>query len=132
EATRLFMLSEITSAWVRKGACAIGLLEIEAQMRGGEVAEALEAVRMGLHTRTMTNRYKLQNYTGQRMMTQGQGILCQINIKIHSGKIRYRYARAALLALQGHRDWEKALKVLNDDDVQALNERALTEEEKAQ
>jgi hypothetical protein len=132
EATRLFMPSEITSERVRRGVCAIGLPEIEARMREGEAAEALEAVRMGLRTRTMTNRYKLKNYTGQGMMTRGQGILRQINIRIHSGKIRYRYACAALLALRGHGDWEEALKVLNDNDVQALNERALTAEEKAQ
>jgi hypothetical protein len=37
----------------------------------------------------MTNRYKLRNWTGQGMMTKGQGILCHINIKIHTAKLRY-------------------------------------------
>ncbi|KAJ6457326.1 hypothetical protein C8R45DRAFT_943279 [Mycena sanguinolenta] len=83
----------------------------------------------GLRTHTMTNRYKLKNYTGQGLMTQGQGILQQINVRIHLVKIWYQYARAALLVLQGHGQWEERLRVLAEDDVRALNERTLTEEE---
>ncbi|KAJ7749084.1 hypothetical protein DFH07DRAFT_699619, partial [Mycena maculata] len=52
--------------------------------------------------------------------------------QIHAAKVCYRYARAALLALRGHGTWEDRLKVLGDEDMHALNERALTEEEKAQ
>ncbi|KAJ7300377.1 hypothetical protein DFH08DRAFT_725398 [Mycena albidolilacea] len=131
EATRLFMPSELNET-IRGKACATGLPEIEARMREGEAMQALEAVRHGLRTRTMTNRYKLRNWTGQGMMTKGQGILRQINIKIHAAKLRYRYARAALLALRNHGAWEERLRILDDDDVRALNERALTDEEKAQ
>ncbi|KAJ7195402.1 hypothetical protein B0H12DRAFT_1245586 [Mycena haematopus] len=132
EATRLFMPSEIADATIRERVCAVGLPELEARMREGEATEALEAIRAGLRTRTMTNRYKLRNYTGQGLMTRGQGILRQINVRIHIAKIRYRYARAALLVLRGHGPWEERLRLLADDDVRALNERALTEEEKAQ
>ena len=32
--------------------------------------------------------------------------------------------------MKGHGDWELTLKVLKDEDVRALNERALTEHEK--
>ncbi|KAJ7712653.1 hypothetical protein B0H14DRAFT_3523822 [Mycena olivaceomarginata] len=46
--------------------------------------------------------------------------------------LRYRYCRAALLTLCGHGKWEEEFKVLDDDDVRALNERALTKEEKEQ
>ncbi|KAJ7601623.1 hypothetical protein DFH06DRAFT_1153729 [Mycena polygramma] len=132
EATRLFMPSEIADAALRGRVCAIGLPEVERRMRRGEAGEALEAVRQGLRTRTMTNRFRLRNYTGQGMMTKGQGILRRVNIKISLAKVRYRYSRAALLALEGHGDWETVLRVLKDDDVRALNERALTAEEKAQ
>ncbi|KAF7335067.1 CxC2 domain-containing protein [Mycena venus] len=132
EATRLFMPSDIEDAKMRGRACTIGLAAVEERMREGEAEEALEGVWRGLQTRTMTNRYKLRNYTGQGMMTKGQGILRQINIRIHIAKVRYRYARAALLGLQGHGDWEDRLRLLGDDDVRALNERALTAEEKAQ
>jgi hypothetical protein len=132
EATRLFMPSELANSYVRGKACAPGLSELEARMHEGEASEGLEAVRHGLRTRTMTNRYKLRNWTGQGMMTKGLGILRHINIKIHAAKLRYRYARAALLALRGHGQWEERLHVLEDDDVRALNERALTAEEKSQ
>ncbi|KAF8168597.1 hypothetical protein K438DRAFT_1616101, partial [Mycena galopus ATCC 62051] len=134
EATRLFMPSEVPLSSTRARACATGLPEIEARMRYGEAGQALEVLRHGLRTRTMTNRYKLRNFTGegQAKMTRGQGILRQINIKIHHAKVHYRYSRAALLALRGHGAWEVELKVLDDDDVRALNEQALTAEEKAQ
>jgi hypothetical protein len=131
EATRLFMPSELDDT-IRGRACATGLPEIEACMREGEAMQVLEAIRHGLRTRTMTNRYKLRNWTGQGMLTKGQGILRQINIKIHAAKLRYRYARAALLALHKHGAWEERLSILHNDDVRALNERALMDEEKAQ
>ncbi|KAF8214805.1 hypothetical protein K438DRAFT_2138335 [Mycena galopus ATCC 62051] len=77
-ATRLFMPSEIPDRRRREEVCALGLPEIEARMREGEATEALEAVRTGLRRRTMTNRYKLRNYTGQGMMTKGQGFYGQL------------------------------------------------------
>ncbi|KAJ6463641.1 hypothetical protein C8R47DRAFT_992530 [Mycena vitilis] len=116
EVTRLFMPSEIQSKTVRLNVCVIGLPDVERQLRRGEASEALEAVRQGLRTRTMTNRFRLRNWTGQGMMTKGQGILRQVNIKISIAKVRYRYARVALLALEGHGEWEAQLRVLNDDD----------------
>jgi hypothetical protein len=89
EATWLFMPSELASNDLRAIACAMGLAAIEARMREGEVDELLEAVRHCLCTRTITNYYKLQNWTRQGMMTKGQGILHHINIKIHTAKLCY-------------------------------------------
>ncbi|KAJ6484517.1 hypothetical protein C8R47DRAFT_1073122 [Mycena vitilis] len=132
ESTRLFMPSEIEKADLRGKACAMGLPEIERRMRKGEAEDALEKIRNGLRTRTMTNRYKLRNWTGQGMMTKAQGLLREINIKIQMARVRYMYARVALLRLWGHGSWEERLRVLNEDDVRALNERALTTEEKKQ
>jgi hypothetical protein len=132
EITRLFMPSEIGEASNRRRACVIRLLGVEERMREGEGEEALERVRQGLRSRTMTNRFHIRNYTGQGALTRGQGILCQINIKIHLAKIQYRYTRAALLELRGHGPWEDRLVVLRDEDVHALNKRALAEEEEAQ
>ncbi|KAJ7661813.1 hypothetical protein B0H17DRAFT_1185128 [Mycena rosella] len=60
------------------------------------------------------------------------GVLCLNNVRIHKAKLRYRYARNALLRLRENDDWERDLRVLEEDDVQVLNERALTEEERAQ
>ncbi|KAJ7921040.1 hypothetical protein B0H13DRAFT_2318797 [Mycena leptocephala] len=59
----------------------------------------------------MTNRFHLRNWTGQRALMWGQGILRQVNLRIHKAKLRYRYTRNTL---------------------GALNERVLMEEERAQ
>ncbi|KAJ7164850.1 hypothetical protein C8R43DRAFT_1122730 [Mycena crocata] len=131
EATRLFMPSEILRAEDREIACAPGLPQVEALMREGEAQEALEVVRQGLRSRTMTNRFKIKNHTGQGALTRGQGILRQINIKIHLAKIHYRYARAALAVLWKTGTWMESLKVLRDEDVRALNERTLVKEAQA-
>jgi hypothetical protein len=63
---------------------------------------------------------------------RGQGILHQINIKIHLAKIHYRYAWAALLTLWGHSVWEEGLRVFKDEDIRVLNECALQAEDAAQ
>jgi hypothetical protein len=86
EAVRLFMPSDILDRIKRARACAEGLPDVEADLRTGEAREALHALRQGLRTRTMTNRFRLRHCTGQRMLTRGQGILRQINLKIHKAK----------------------------------------------
>ncbi|KAF8148323.1 hypothetical protein K438DRAFT_1625581 [Mycena galopus ATCC 62051] len=132
EEIRLFMPSEISEKSRRAKACAMGLPEVEADLRVGEAREALHALRQGLRTRTMTNRFRLRHCTGQRMLTRGQGVLRRVNLKIHKAKLRYRYARNTIKRLKGEGPWEKELAVLEDGDVRALNERALTAEEAEQ
>jgi hypothetical protein len=132
EAVRLFMPSDILDRNKRVRACAVGLPDVEADLRTGEAREALHTLRQGLWTRTMTNRFRLRHCTGQQMLTRGQGILRHINLKIHKAKLRYRYVRNAMKRLKGDGPWERELRVLEDSDVRALNERALTEEEAEQ
>ncbi|KAJ7030293.1 hypothetical protein C8F04DRAFT_961776 [Mycena alexandri] len=116
EAIRLFMPSDLSTKDAREKACARGLDGVEARLRDGEAEEALDTVRDGLRTRTATTRFKVRNWSGQRALTRGQGILRLVNLKIHGGKLRYRYARQALLKLKGHGQWEDRLRVLTDDD----------------
>ncbi|KAJ7289884.1 hypothetical protein C8J57DRAFT_1629137, partial [Mycena rebaudengoi] len=105
---------------------------VEEALREGEALDALEELRQGLRTRTMTNRFRIRNATGQCALTRGQGILRQIAVRVHKAKLRYCYARNALVRLRGHTGgWEKMLKVLRDEDVRALGEGALTVEEAA-
>ncbi|KAJ7017144.1 hypothetical protein C8F04DRAFT_979867 [Mycena alexandri] len=110
EATRLFMPSDFSSAKARTKACAKGLEEVEARLRLGEAGESLDGLRHGLRTRTATKKFKVRNWSGQRALTRGQGILRHINIKIHASKLRYRYARQAVLKLKGHGEWEDKLR----------------------
>ncbi|KAJ7855815.1 hypothetical protein B0H13DRAFT_2357656 [Mycena leptocephala] len=132
EAIRLFLPSDIADQTKRIKACAEGLPEVEGRLREGEAHAALETLRKGLRVRTMTNRYRVRNATGQRALTRGQGVLRQNNVRIHKAKLRYQYARNALSRVRGNGEWERVLRVLEDSDVRALNERALTDEEKAQ
>ncbi|KAJ7073645.1 hypothetical protein C8F01DRAFT_1360484 [Mycena amicta] len=132
EAIRLFMPSDLLDVTKCVKACAVGLPEVEESLRVGEARQALDDLRQGLRTRTMTNRFHLQNCTGQRMLTRGQGILRQVNIKIHKAKIQYQYVRNTLKRLKGNGPWEKELPVLEDSDIRTLNERALTAEEAEQ
>lgn len=131
EATRLFMPSEILDDGQRGRACVPGLCEVEARMRVGEAKEALEVVRDALRARTKISRFRIRNYSGQGALTRGQGILRQITIKLHIGKIHYRYARSALCVLRGHGDWEQELQVLREEDVRGLNERSMSAEEES-
>ncbi|KAJ7042326.1 hypothetical protein C8F04DRAFT_946170 [Mycena alexandri] len=117
---------------MRVKACVRGLDGVEARLRDGEAGESLDVLRGGLRTRTATTKFKVRNWSGQRALTRGQGILRLLNLKIHGSKLRYRYSRQALLKLKGHGEWEKQYRVLTEDDVRALNERALTDEEKAE
>ncbi|KAF7367657.1 CxC2 domain-containing protein [Mycena sanguinolenta] len=122
EAIRLFLPSDIADSTKRVKACAEGLPEVESSLWEGEVHDALKSLRQGLRVRTMTNRFRLRNATGQRALTRGQGILRQNNVKIHKAKLRYRYARNALCRVT----WG------TEDDICALNERTVLNEERAQ
>jgi hypothetical protein len=99
-------------------------------MRLAEATETLETIRSGLRMRTVTNRFKVANVTGQRVNTCVQGVQHGVDVRIHGAKLRYRYVRAAYHCLVGGGLWEEELRVLEDEDVRALNERAMTWEEK--
>ncbi|KAJ7096175.1 hypothetical protein C8R44DRAFT_644543, partial [Mycena epipterygia] len=116
EAIRLFMPSDLADTRKRERACAIGLSEVESKLQMAEAHDTLEDLREALRTRTMTNRFKVRNMTGQRALTHGQGVIRQINVRIHKAKIRYRYVRNTLMRLKGHGGWEKVLQVLEEED----------------
>ncbi|KAJ7846759.1 hypothetical protein B0H13DRAFT_1646449 [Mycena leptocephala] len=120
------MPSDILDKRTRANACAVGLPEVEADLRISEGREALEALRHGLRTCTMTNRFQLRHCTGQQMLTRGQRVLRQVDVKIHKAKLRYRYVRNALTCLKGHGPWEKELQVLQDDNMRQRNGRLST------
>ncbi|KAJ7712131.1 hypothetical protein B0H16DRAFT_1342977 [Mycena metata] len=117
EAMRLFMPSDLATKELREKACAVGLDGVEARLRDGEAEEALDSLRDGLRTRTATTRFKVRNWSGQRALTRGQGILRLINLKIHGAKLRYRYARQALRKLKGHGAWEERLRVIEEGGI---------------
>ncbi|KAJ7620508.1 hypothetical protein DFH06DRAFT_1273756 [Mycena polygramma] len=130
ETVKLFLPSAL-SAGARANACAPGVAKIEERLRFAEAGDSLEGLRSGLRMRTVTNCFKIENITGQRANTRAQGIQHLVNVRIHLAKLRYRWAREGYAKLAGQGGWTKRLQVLEDEDVRALNERALTREEKA-
>ncbi|THV01170.1 hypothetical protein K435DRAFT_655760, partial [Dendrothele bispora CBS 962.96] len=116
EKVRLYLPSDISRSGDRVRACVADLTKVEARLREAEAQDALEGVRDGLRARSGAHRFKIRNITGQVGSTRAAGVLRQIDIRIHSRKIRYRLARDALLRLRGHGNWEDALRPLLDGD----------------
>ncbi|KAJ6449237.1 hypothetical protein C8R47DRAFT_999277 [Mycena vitilis] len=130
ETVKLFLPSALEPQ-ARANACAPGIADIEERLRCAEAGDALEGLRGGLRMRTVTNCFKVVNVTGQHANTRAQGIQHLVDVRIHLAKLRYRWARGAYASLAGPGGWTQQLRVLEDEDVRALNERALTREEKA-
>jgi hypothetical protein len=112
--------------------CAPGLAAVEDRLRYAEAYESLDHLRHHLRTRTFANKFKIKNVTGQKNNTRSRETQNHIDDKVKSSQLQYCRARNALLVLRGPGEWETALPVLNPDDVRALNERQLTEQEKVE
>ncbi|KAF7983602.1 hypothetical protein HWV62_20507 [Athelia sp. TMB] len=132
ERIKLYLPSELSAGSHRDRACTTGLAGVEERLREAAARDGLSQLRRSLRTRTYLNKWRVKNLSGQRMSTRARSLQHRVDIKVHEGKSRYRHARLALLALRGPGTWTNVLKELKDDDVRALNERALTEREKAQ
>ncbi|KIM71813.1 hypothetical protein PILCRDRAFT_24708, partial [Piloderma croceum F 1598] len=74
--------------------------------------------------------FKVANITGQIHNTRARGTQQRIDDKVCMAALQYCRARDALLKLRGKGLWEDSLKVLEQSDVRALNERELTAQEK--
>ncbi|KAJ7933057.1 hypothetical protein B0H13DRAFT_2307333 [Mycena leptocephala] len=120
EAIKLFLPSEL-GAEARRQACENGLAQIEEEMREAELKETLEDLRQALRTRTLTDRFRHRNTTGQRALTRA---------KESCDKSRFGSTKQSFAI--GHGDWEKTYRVLEESDVRGVNERAVTEEEMAE
>ena len=96
---KLILPSDCDTQAARVRACVGNLPEVEEQLRVAEAEDALKGARDSLPPRTATSCFKIRNVTGQVGSTRASGILRQIDIRIHTCKIRYRVARDALLKL---------------------------------
>lgn len=132
ENVRLYFPSDLDDLAKRDRACVNGLANTEARIRQGLACDNLHDLRRHLLTRTYLNKWRVKNVSGQRMSTRARTLQHSVDMKVIGAKTRYRRSRAALLTLRGHGSWESVLKELNDDDIRGMNERLLTEQEKAQ
>ncbi|KAF7974192.1 hypothetical protein HWV62_13237 [Athelia sp. TMB] len=136
ERIRLYLPSELSSGSHRDKACTEGLAAMEERLREADAYDQLGRLQLNLRTRTYLNKWRVKNVAGQRLSTRARSLQHRNDLKVHEAKSAYRHARKALLALRGlgsgPRSWDKRLRELKDEDVRALNERTLTEHEKAQ
>ena len=129
EDAKLYMPSDL-SEQDRHKYCPGGLPAMEDRLRYAEASDSLENLRHHLRTRSFTNRFKIANITGQIQNTHARETQQCIDDKVHAAEVQYRRARGALLKLRGEGPWEECLKVLEQSDVRALNERELMAQEK--
>jgi hypothetical protein len=129
EDCKLYMPSDLSHSDRRKY-CPGGLSDMEDRLRFAEASDALENLRHHLRTRSFANRFKIANVTGQIHNTRARETQHRIDDKVRTAELQYRRSRDALLRLRGHGPWEEKLRVLEQSDVRALNEREMTAQEK--
>ncbi|KIP01466.1 hypothetical protein PHLGIDRAFT_80565, partial [Phlebiopsis gigantea 11061_1 CR5-6] len=125
----LFLPSHPALESSRSAICDKTVIDVEMRLREAQAHEALDDLRHQLRIRTFANKYKKQQITGQRMNLRARKWQQTIDERAASCAARYRVAREALLRLRGPGDWEKSLKPLHDEDIRAINDRALTQHE---
>ncbi|KAL1658224.1 hypothetical protein GGF50DRAFT_67680 [Schizophyllum commune] len=128
ESMRLFLPFELTNT-AREAVCAPGVVKTEIALCVAEAEQSLEDLRRALRLKTATNQFRQANVRHIGMATRAHTAFDKIAKRVHIAKARYRFARNCLLRLQGPGDWERRLRPLEDEDVWALNERALNAEE---
>jgi hypothetical protein len=104
--------------------------KMEDRLRFAEASDALESLRHHLRTRSITNRFKVANVTGQAHNTRARETQSRIDDKVRAVASQYRRSRDALVNLRDHGSWEDTLRVLEASDIRALNEREMTVREK--
>ena len=117
----LYLPSDLSEA-DRSKYCPADLTKMEDRLRFAEASDALESLRHHLRTRSVTNRFKVANVTGQAHNTRARETQGRIDVKVRAAELQYRRSREALFKLRHHGSWEDTLQVLAASDVRALNE----------
>ncbi|KAG6808450.1 hypothetical protein H0H92_004084 [Tricholoma furcatifolium] len=107
------------------------LIEIEDRLRIGHLAESLSDLRCQLRTRTFAGKFRDENAKSQAAWTRMRTLQDQIERKVVTARDRYRISREALLNLRGPGQWEETFRELKKEDIRSINERTVTEEERA-
>ena len=105
--------------------CDMRLLEMEYELRQGQLGDALEDLRSGLRLLSFLLFDKRKNSAGQHMQTRSITLIERANLRISFSAETYRIARTALLHLATRLDKpkeeiEKTFPPLKESDVQAM------------
>lgn len=121
ENVRLALPSEISPSH-RSLVCSARIQEMERRLREAQCRDALQDIRNKLHTIDHLYRYKKLNVRHQGPNTRARSDIAGQDKRKLQAVQKYRRARQAKLALSGHGAWETELRVLNDNDIRALEE----------
>ncbi len=121
EEVRLALPSEINPAR-RETVCPERLIAMEARLREAQCRDALQDLRIQLHTIDHLQKYKRKNVRHQGPNTRTRSEISKYENRKLRAVNKYRRARRAKLALSGSGDWEREFQLLRDDDVRGLED----------
>jgi hypothetical protein len=101
----------------------------EINLRQAAAHEALGALLNQLCTRQLLITFRRANIRGTRGTTAAAESLRRCNIKVMAFAEQYRRHRSALVVLSPDGPWSERLKVLKEEDIRGINERAFTQDE---
>lgn len=111
EDIKLWLPSDLVETQ-QQGACARGVVEVEAKLRAAQCVDVLVALRSHLHTQKFLLTWRNSNSTGQRAAT----LIGQVGDRIRRVSGKYRQVRTAVIALKGA-GFAPQFKELKDSDM---------------
>ncbi|KAJ7081907.1 hypothetical protein C8R43DRAFT_909756 [Mycena crocata] len=100
EDIKLWLPSELKLG-ERRAACRRGLADVEAKLRKGQCADALDTLRSRLHAQSHLTTWRNSNSVGQRAATRSATLIGRVGDRISRAATKYRRAREALIVLKG-------------------------------
>ncbi|KAJ7178669.1 hypothetical protein C8R43DRAFT_843108, partial [Mycena crocata] len=100
EDIKLWLPSSLTLLQ-RRGACRQGVGEMEAKLRAGQCADALDALRARLHAQRHLVTWRNANSVGQVATTRSATLIGRVGDRIARVAGKYADTRASLIALKG-------------------------------
>ena len=102
------------------------IAKIEAELRKGQVADALEGLRLALGKKSLCFRAEVRNANSQRTTHRAWDNVHKFDAKARQCHSTYRHARNALQRLPVNQDYLETLKDISEDDMKVAGD--LTDE----
>jgi hypothetical protein len=99
---------------------------IEAELRKGQVADALEGLRLSLGEKSLCFRTEVRNANSQRTTNRAWDNVHKLDAEARKCRATYRHARSALQRLGTDPDYLATLRNITDDDLKVAGD--LTDE----
>ncbi|KAF7318154.1 CxC2 domain-containing protein [Mycena chlorophos] len=115
EELKLYLPSNLTSE-ERKLACVPRVVETEAELRVGQCADALTALRVRLHAKLHLLWFRDANWVGQRAWTRSSTLTSRLDEVVDRIVAKYRAAHTAGVDLKGS-GFPQKFRALVDSDV---------------